>query len=85
MSTSLFFDWIKNHFIPEVKGILIQLNRPLKALLILDKAPSHSKTDEINFDPNFKVLSLTPNCMAILQFMDRILFSYLQKTVTALC
>lgn len=56
MSTSLFFDWFKNHFIPEVKGYLTQVNRPLKALLILDNAPSHPKTDEYNFDPNFRVI-----------------------------
>ena len=49
MSTSFFVDWFKNLFILEVKGFLTQVNRPLKALLILDNAPSHSKTDEIKF------------------------------------
>ena len=56
MSTSPFFHWFKNHFILEVKGFPTQASRPLKALLILDNAPSHSKMDEINFDPNLKVL-----------------------------
>lgn len=44
---------------------------PLKALLVLDNAPSHPKEDEINFDPNFRVLFLPPNCTAILQPMDQ--------------
>ena len=61
-----FFDWFKNHFIPEVKGFLTQVNRPLKAFLTLDNGPSHPKTEEINIDPNSKVLFLTLNCTTIL-------------------
>ena len=56
MSTSLFFDWFKNHFIPEVKEFLTQVN--IKALFILDNAASYPKTGEISFDPNFKVMFL---------------------------
>lgn len=71
MSTSLFLDWFKNYFIPDVKKYLAEVNRPLKALLILDNAPSHPKEEDINFDPNFRVLFLPPNCTAILQPMDQ--------------
>ena len=63
----LFFDWFKIQFIPEVKGSITHVNRQLRALLILDNAPSHSKTDGINFDPSFEILFLPPNCTAILQ------------------
>ena len=59
MSTSLLFDWFKNHFIPKVKGFLTLVNRPLKALLVLNNAASHPKMAQINFDPNFKVLFFT--------------------------
>lgn len=59
MPTSLFFDWFKNLFIPEVKGFLTQVNRALKVLLILDNARSHPKADEVNFDPSFVCIYFT--------------------------
>ena len=39
----LFFDCFKNYFIPQVKGFLTQISRPLKALLILHNAPLHPR------------------------------------------
>ena len=71
MSTFLFFDRFKKHFISEIKEFLTPVNRPLKALLILDNAASHPKTGEMNFDPNFKVMYSPPNCTAILQPIDQ--------------
>lgn len=67
-STSLFFDGCKTHFIPEVKLFLIQVNRPSKALLILDNTLYNPKTNEINFDLNS---SLPQNFTAILQSIDQ--------------
>lgn len=71
MSTSVFEDWFRNVFIKNVKEFLTTANKPLKALLILDNAPSHPKENHINTDPNFRVLFLPPNCTAILQPMDQ--------------
>lgn len=71
MSTSVFEDWRKKVFIKKVKEFLNNANKPLKALLILDNAPSHPKEKVINTDPNFRVLFLPPNCTAILQPMDQ--------------
>lgn len=71
MSTLVFEDWFKNVFIKKVKEFLTTAGKPLKALLVLDNAPSHPKEKEINTDPNFRVLFLPPNCTAILQPMDQ--------------
>jgi hypothetical protein len=71
MTQVLFMDWFKKQFIPKVKRFLKQANKPQKALLLVDNARSHPIESEINFDPNFKVLFLPPNCTAILQPMDQ--------------
>ena len=55
--------------IPKITGPVTQVNRYFKPLLISDNGPSHPKTDEINFDSNFKDFFLPPNCTAILQPM----------------
>ena len=80
MSRSLCFGWFKNHFISEVKGFPTQVNRQLKALLILNNPLSHHKTDEINFGPNFKVPFLTPNCTGKLQPMGQNLIQNVKVT-----
>lgn len=71
MTKELFLDWFNNSFIPDVKKFLNAVNRPCKALLLLDNAPSHPKEEEINFDPNFRILCLPPNCTAVIQPMDQ--------------
>ena len=47
-----------------MKGFLTQVNRPFKAVLLLDNALSCTKTND------FKDLSLPPNCTVILHPMD---------------
>lgn len=71
MTRPLFMEWFKKCFIPKVKIFLTEVNRPLKALLLVDNAPSHPLMEEINFDSNFRVMFLPPNCTAILQPMDQ--------------
>ncbi|XP_050294297.1 jerky protein homolog-like [Anthonomus grandis grandis] len=71
MTRTLFFEWFKTCFIPDVKRFLSDVNRPHKALLLVDNAPSHPPETEINFDPDFRVMFLPPNCTAVLQPMDQ--------------
>lgn len=71
MTRHLFMEWFQMCFIPKVKSFLTDNNRPHKALLLVDNAPSHPPEEEINFDPDFKVIFLPPNCTAILQPMDQ--------------
>jgi hypothetical protein len=67
MTKTVFFDWFKQSFIPNVKKFLKEVNLPQKALLLIDNAPSHPPEDDIqHVDPNFRVLFLPPNCTALL-------------------
>ena len=71
MTQLLFLNWFKNQFIRSVTTFLENSNRPIKALLLLDNAPSHPPATELNFNPNFRVLFLPPNCTALIQPMDQ--------------
>lgn len=72
MTRDLFIEWFKTCFIPSVKRYLKDVNKPKKALLLLDNAPSHPSEEELNsIDPNFKVMFLPPNCTALIQPMDQ--------------
>lgn len=71
MNKDLFSEWFKTCFIPSVKRHLANINKPMKALLLLDNAPSHPPEEELNSDPNFQVLFLPPNCTAVIQPMDQ--------------
>lgn len=71
MTRPVFMEWFKTCFIPCVKKFLTDVNRPKKALLLIDNAPSHPPEEEINFDPDFRVMFLPPNCTAVLQPMDQ--------------
>ena len=45
MNSSIFSDWFINIFVPSVKKYLHDKNLPVKAILLLDNAPSHPSTD----------------------------------------
>lgn len=70
MTRTLFSEWFKTDFVPEVKKFLHTIEKPQKALLLIDNAPSHPQ-EEISSDPNFKILFLPPNCTALIQPMDQ--------------
>lgn len=71
MTRPVFKEWFKTCFIPTVKIFLAGVNRPKKALLLIDNAPSHPPEEEMNFNPDFRVMFLPPNCTAVLQPMDQ--------------
>lgn len=89
MTKDIFADWFKTCFIPQVKHFQRSANKPCKALLLVDNAPSHPLEDTISDDPNFRVLFLPPNCTALVQPMDQNLIqnikvSYRKRLLTYL-
>ena len=46
-SHEVFLEWYKRDFVPSVKTFLTKYHLPLKAVLLLDNAPSHSGEDEL--------------------------------------
>lgn len=72
MSRGIFEDWFFKHFVPEVRSFLLEKNLPIKALLLLDNAPSHPKESVLQSeDGNFFTMFLPPNVTSIAQPMDQ--------------
>ncbi|XP_049315826.1 tigger transposable element-derived protein 2-like [Bactrocera dorsalis] len=71
MSTFLFTEWYRKYFIPDVKIFLQDNNRPLKAILLIDNAPCHPRSEDIDIDTNFRIVFLPPNCTAIIHPLDQ--------------
>ncbi|XP_051785915.1 tigger transposable element-derived protein 1-like [Erpetoichthys calabaricus] len=81
----IFNEWILETFAPAVKKFLLEKELPLKALLILDNAPSHSKDLEEILQENYpfiKVQYLPPNTTSILQPMDQQVIANFKKLYT---
>lgn len=72
MDTSLFKEWFVAEFVPKVKQHLTSLNLPIKALLVLDNAPTHPEEDlECEGHSGIKLLYMPPNVTSISQPMDQ--------------
>ncbi|CAG4959888.1 unnamed protein product [Parnassius apollo] len=68
----IFLEWLKKHFIPEVKIILSKKNLPLKGLLLLDNAPAHQLEEDLQLiDENSTVMYIPPTSPALIQPMDQ--------------
>ncbi|GFR30498.1 tigger transposable element-derived protein 1 [Trichonephila clavata] len=81
----IFNEWILETFAPAVKKFLLEKELPLKALLILDNAPSHPKDLEEILQENYpfiKVQYLPPNTTSILQPMDQQVIANFKKLYT---
>nr|XP_032833715.1 tigger transposable element-derived protein 1 [Petromyzon marinus] len=81
---AIFEEWFRVYFVPAVKEYCRTNNLAFKAILVLDNAPCHPVSVE-GFDPNIKVVFLTPNTTALLQPMDQGVMSsfkayYLRQT-----
>lgn len=72
MTSSLFLEWYKDDFIPNVKAFRKRENKTGKVLLLMDNAPSHPEVDVMNsVDQDFQVMFLPPNVTALIQPMDQ--------------
>ena len=74
MNSFIMKDWFKTQFVPRVLKRQKMLKLPLRALLLLDNAPSHPAPEELTHktkDGQISVLYLPPNTTSILQPMDQ--------------
>lgn len=70
-TTTLFKEWFKNEFVPQVKAHLESKGLPPKALLIVDNASSHGTSEVLEESEDIKILYLPPNMTAYLQPLDQ--------------
>lgn len=72
MDTYLFKEWFVSEFVPKVKQHLASLKLPIKALLLLDNAPTHPEEGlECEGESDIKLLYMPPNVTSISQPMDQ--------------
>ena len=69
MTSTLFENWFKYHFIPAVKFYCRRKNLDFKILLLVDNCPAHPDLSHV--DPNVRVEFLPPNTTSLIQPMDQ--------------
>ncbi|XP_003740386.1 tigger transposable element-derived protein 1-like [Galendromus occidentalis] len=85
VTQTIFKEWVLKVFAPSVKKFLRQSCLPMKALLVLDNAPGHSKDldEELRSEYEFiKVCYLPPNTTSELQPMDQNVIATFKKLYT---
>lgn len=78
MNTTIFETWFKEEFIPKVKLFLKNRKVPIKAVLLLDNAPSHPPEEKLN-EQEIAVNYFPPNTTSILQPMDQGIIENLKR------
>ncbi len=72
MDSHIFSDWFHQQFVPAVTKYLKERGVTVKALLLLDNAPSHPDVSTlVSKDGNIKALYLPPNTTALFQPADQ--------------
>ncbi|XP_066152268.1 jerky protein homolog-like [Euwallacea fornicatus] len=72
MTSSIFLKWFHQRFVPEVKNFLKNQQLPIKALLLLDNAPSHPPEQQLRSeDGSIFVMYIPPNVSPLIQPMDQ--------------
>ena len=72
MDSQIFSDWFHKDFVPSVTKYLKERGLTVKALLLLDNAPSHPDLPTlVSKDGNIKALFLPPNTTSLFQPMDQ--------------
>lgn len=70
MNADLFKEWFDLEFVPKVKDHLRSINLPIKAILLLDNAPTHPQ-NIICQSADIKIIFLPPNVTSLVQPMDQ--------------
>lgn len=75
MSCTIFYDWFHQCFVKEVTEFLTKKGLPVKALLLIDNAPSHPPESQlISDDGSICAMFLPPNVTSLIQPMDQNVF-----------
>ena len=69
MTSTLFENWFKYHFIPAVRFYCKKKNLDFKILLIVDNCSAHPDLSHV--DPNVRMEFLPPNTTSLSQPMDQ--------------
>lgn len=78
MDSNLFKSWFIDEFVPSVEKYLKQKNLPVRALLLLDNAPSHPSEEEL-VKEDIKAIFLPPNVTSLIQPMDQGVIEWLKR------
>lgn len=70
MDCNLFKSWFFDEFVPCVEKDLKKKNLPVRALLLLDNAPSHPSEEDL-VKGDIKAIFLPPNVTSLIQPMDQ--------------
>uniref|UniRef100_A0A1B6L7P5 DDE-1 domain-containing protein n=1 Tax=Graphocephala atropunctata TaxID=36148 RepID=A0A1B6L7P5_9HEMI len=71
MDEYIFKDWFINEFVPKVRKHLKHLKMPMKAVLVLDNAPTHPQGIECEGDSGIRCFFLPPHETSLIQPMDQ--------------
>ncbi|XP_066260443.1 jerky protein homolog-like [Euwallacea similis] len=72
MTTYIFKKWFHHSFVPQVTRFLSNKELPIKALLLLDNAPSHLNEEELKSeDEQIVTMFLPPNVTPLIQPTDQ--------------
>ncbi|XP_067617374.1 jerky protein homolog-like [Eurosta solidaginis] len=72
MTAAIFKDWFHHSFIPEVTKFLIEKGLPVKAILLINNAPSYSPEDELKSEGGCILARfMPPNVTPLIQPMDQ--------------
>ena len=77
MDSSIFNDWFHNSFFPFCRKALIEKGFPQKAILLLDKAPSHPDVNDLTSEDG--QITCLPNTTSVLQPMDQGVLENIKK------
>lgn len=78
MDCNLFKSWFIDEFVPSVEKDLNQKKLPIRAVLLLDNAPSHPSEKEL-VKEDIKVIFLPPNVTSLIQPMDQGVIEWLKR------
>lgn len=78
MVSVIFKNWFYENFVPEVEKYLKKCGLPIKAVLLIDNAPSHPPIEELA-KGNITVKFLPPNVTSLIQPMDQGVLEKIKK------
>lgn len=78
MNCEIFKEWFFDYFVPGVTKYLKACNLPIKAVLLIDNAPSHPEASELT-KGNITVKFFPPNVTALVQPMDQGVLQNIKK------